>query len=314
MIQNTEEWKKWRHAGIGASESPIIMGVSRFKTKKELWAEKINPTPPKNEENFIHKKGHELERIARNNYQLQTFDDWAPKLAVHSENEKIRASLDGWNNRRQAIWECKYVGLEKYEKLKNTKLTPRERIPEDYWPQLMHQVLVTGAREIHFTAIVDDKVLKTLKPGETEQYNFFFPVTDAHKEYIEKELLPEILKFIHCVETKTEPALSSDDEVLIKDSELSKLLTKYKKTKNKLSELEKEEKALKEEIFSITLKTHNRVLCNGCKITETISADKEAPDFEAYVKAYGLEDAVINNGFIKKTKGRKTRKISEVKK
>ena len=51
--QNTEEWFKYRNSGIGASEAPIILGLSPYKTRIELYEQKINPVIEGNKSNFI---------------------------------------------------------------------------------------------------------------------------------------------------------------------------------------------------------------------------------------------------------------------
>ena len=38
--QQSPEWFEWRKTGITASDMPIIMGVSPYKTPWQLWAEK----------------------------------------------------------------------------------------------------------------------------------------------------------------------------------------------------------------------------------------------------------------------------------
>lgn len=40
LLQNTQEWEKFRLQKIGASDAPIIMGVSPWKTPFQLWLEK----------------------------------------------------------------------------------------------------------------------------------------------------------------------------------------------------------------------------------------------------------------------------------
>ena len=313
IIQNTPEWMKWRHSGIGASEANIIMNVSKHKTPLELWKEKINPTPPKEDDskNFICDKGHALEAIARRNYELETFDDWQPKLVEYGDESRLRASLDGWNEAKCAVWECKYMGADKYEDLQIEGLTNRGRVPTEYWPQLMHQAMVTGAKEIHLTGIIDNKVNKALGKNETEQYTFIFQVDEDCRTYIKNELLPKLIEFLQAIDNKTEPTASKDDVVNTKNSDLGKLLTKYKSVKTKIDKLAKEEKDLKKQIFGITLKIHNRVECKGYKITETISDDKVLPDYALYLSNIEMTDELlIEKGYVKTTKGRKTQKIT----
>ena len=41
LVQQSEEWLEFRRSRIGASDAPIIMGVSPWKTHYKLWVEKI---------------------------------------------------------------------------------------------------------------------------------------------------------------------------------------------------------------------------------------------------------------------------------
>lgn len=304
-IQGTAEWLKWRAEGVGASESPIIMGKSRFKTKLELYHQKVNPSAPEENPtpNFIFEKGHRLEEIARKVLELETFQSWAPKILEHEQMPRIRCSLDGMNEAEDAIWECKFMGKDKYEALVNYS-----QVPAEYYDQLMHQVLVTDAKEIWFTGIIDHSVNKRLEKGQTQQHTIVIPVTEEHRTYIKETLVPAIINFINCVDSKVPPTLSVDDFFECKDKELGKLLTKYKNVKIKLDDAKKDESALKDQIFAITSKIHNKVKFKDYKISETMSKGKEVPDYDRYLADNGID--LVGLGYMKMSKGRSTRKIS----
>lgn len=306
IIQNTDEWLEWRRNGIGASDAPIIMGVSKFKTANELWNEKTSNEVKKNEDSFITEKGHKLEKIARQKYELQTFMDWKPELAEHRDYPFLRASLDGLNAKYNAFWECKYMGKESYEKLKNTELKPRDRIPKQYYPQLMHQVLVTGFTEIHFTGIIDHQVNKDLKKGETEQFTLVYNIDADDITYIEKDLLPTLLSFWDAVKNRNEIKMSENDTLVVKDAELKRLLTQFKRNKKLLDKYIERDKTFKTAIFNLAQTFHNRVECDGHKITITKSKPKETFDYERYCK----ENKIDMTGYIVKSNPKTTKKIS----
>ena len=44
LRQNTPEWHRWRRQGIGASDAPVIMGETPFKTPRTLWSIKTGCT------------------------------------------------------------------------------------------------------------------------------------------------------------------------------------------------------------------------------------------------------------------------------
>ncbi|MGR5296975.1 lambda-exonuclease family protein [Vibrio mediterranei] len=41
LQQGTEAWRKWRDGGVGASDAITIMNLNPYKTRWELWAEKL---------------------------------------------------------------------------------------------------------------------------------------------------------------------------------------------------------------------------------------------------------------------------------
>ena len=71
LHQNTPEWHRWRRQGIGASDAPVIMGETPFKTPRTLWSIKTgrmreDPAGP------AARRGRELEWFARRAYERQT--------------------------------------------------------------------------------------------------------------------------------------------------------------------------------------------------------------------------------------------------
>ena len=86
LHQNTPDWHRWRMQGIGASDAPVIMGETPFKTPRKLWSIKTgrmqeDPSSP------AARRGHELEQFARRAYERQTSIQMEPLCLVHEELE-----------------------------------------------------------------------------------------------------------------------------------------------------------------------------------------------------------------------------------
>jgi predicted phage-related endonuclease len=106
-------------------------------------------------------------------------------------------------------------------------------VPEKYWPQLQHQLLVTGANKAHYYSFDGEKgVLIEVEPD---------------KKYCAK-LFIEIKKFWDCVESDTPPALSKKDFKTVKDSELEQLCEKWLELDRSIKVMEKNEKEIREKI------------------------------------------------------------------
>lgn len=222
MEQNTDSWLEWRRKGIGASDAPIIMGVSPWKTPHQLWEEKMGLT--QSQGSYITEKGHAMEPKAKANFELEQDDDFPTMLAVNTNHNWLRASLDGFNKEKNEIVEIKFSGKEDYENAK------KGEVPAKYWPQIQHQLLVTGAKVCHYYSFDGENgVSVPVKPD---------------MDYIEYELFPKLLEFWGLITTKTPPPLTDKDQVIIEDKGLLALADEYIKC-------DEESKALKKKMDDI---------------------------------------------------------------
>jgi putative phage-type endonuclease len=238
MEQNTADWLEWRRKGLGASDACIVMGVSPYKTRRQLWENKLKLRPD-DEGSFITELGHEFEPKARARFALETgIDLKADVCMVHAEFPYLRASLDGHCETERVFAEIKMVGKKKMEWLK----THRTPLPE-HFPQIQQQFLVTKYERGFYIAycLGDEK-------NEIVDYAAF-PV-QPDREYIPK-LFSELTAFWKLVETQTPPELELRDEYEFKAPEVIKLANDYKIMKEaaashqaKLEELESQLKAI----------------------------------------------------------------------
>ena len=68
LTQNTPEWLEYRKGHVGASDVPIIMGLSPWRTRYQLLLEKKGKLPGQ-KENASMRRGHEMEEAARHKAQ-----------------------------------------------------------------------------------------------------------------------------------------------------------------------------------------------------------------------------------------------------
>ncbi len=95
---NQDEWLAERMKGIGASEAPIVMGVSRYKSRDQLWAEKVSGVVPPQLSNNAIDLGHLLEIPLLDFYSKQTGHQVVHEGQVIYASDQfdfIRASPDG---------------------------------------------------------------------------------------------------------------------------------------------------------------------------------------------------------------------------
>ena len=94
LTQGTPEWLDMRRKHIMASDAPIIMRVSPWKTCFSLWEEKLGLRASP-QTNSAMERGNRLEPIALQAYNDYTGNCCEPQVVFHQEKKWMGASLDG---------------------------------------------------------------------------------------------------------------------------------------------------------------------------------------------------------------------------
>lgn len=144
-----EEWLKIRLKGIGASEASAIVGMNPYKTNVELWEEKTGRREPEDisDKPYV-KYGTEAEKHLRALFALDfpqyevNYKDF--DMRYNSDYPFIFATLDGELTEkatgRKGVLEIKTTEIMKSEQYGKWK----DRIPQNYYIQVIHQLLATG--------------------------------------------------------------------------------------------------------------------------------------------------------------------------
>lgn len=160
------QWLNWRHQGIGSSDACVIMGESRFKKYDVLLTEKVAPVFGEDQANpYIKDRGNRIEKLVRDFFEKEMGTTFS---AMNTESTFFpfqRASLDGITPDKRTIIEIKLLssvnpsninkqaaGYVKWEKAFYEGIVPRE-----YYPQLQHQLMVTGAEKCLFLGFKETK-------------------------------------------------------------------------------------------------------------------------------------------------------------
>jgi putative phage-type endonuclease len=146
-------WLKWRHGGIGSSDAAVIMGVSRFKTRDQLLIEKATGFTGEDQSNaYIKDRGNKIEVQVREFLEKEYCQSFAPMSCYMTNFTFLRCSLDGATQDRKTITEIKLLSVFNPAKpnkeaagYKKWELAQQGSIPEEYYPQIQHQLMITGA-------------------------------------------------------------------------------------------------------------------------------------------------------------------------
>lgn len=96
LQQNTLEWLQWRETGIGASDIATILGLSPYKTRYVLWAEKTGKqATPDLSHNPNVERGIRLEPYVRSRIEEVWNESLDVFCAEHDEHPQLKVSFDG---------------------------------------------------------------------------------------------------------------------------------------------------------------------------------------------------------------------------
>ena len=146
ILASRDEWLQNRQR-IGGSDASAVLGMNPYRTNIELWQIKTGQLEPDDisDKPYV-KYGTCAEQHLRELFKL----DYPEYQVFYEENNMFlndkypfaHASLDGWlidQDGRKGVWECKTTNiLQSMQKEKWNK-----RIPDNYYIQLLHYLMVT---------------------------------------------------------------------------------------------------------------------------------------------------------------------------
>ncbi|MBP9035385.1 MAG: YqaJ viral recombinase family protein [Pseudomonadales bacterium] len=147
LIQGTPEWLEARKGKRCASDAPAMLGFSKYETRAALmtrYATGISPeVDPATQARFD--RGHAAEAAARSIAEEMIGDELFPVTATDDSGEYL-ASFDGITMLEDVIWENKLMNADLL-----AFMLVNSDLPDSHWPQVEHQLLVSGAAKAFFT-------------------------------------------------------------------------------------------------------------------------------------------------------------------
>jgi putative phage-type endonuclease len=165
LDQNGPDWLAWRRKGIGASESAAVVGMNPWQSADDI-ADLKTGRKQDFEGNKHTERGKRLEPEARERYEQLMGWGMEPCCGLHDRHDFIRASLDGVREDGGLILEIKAPSIKWHRHV------IEEGIPDWYFCQVQHQLLVTGAPRAHFVSYCPSRVL-------SEEQSFILLNVDA---------------------------------------------------------------------------------------------------------------------------------------
>jgi len=153
MKPNTVEWELARKEGIGASDAPIILGLSPWKTRRQLFEEKTSET------------------LSVPTYPMLWGKRWeATALDIFVENTGFKVAYDTdecfvWSNERPwqfatfdgLIDNGSFVEIKCPLSIKSHQMAVNDTIPEHYLAQMQHQFCLRDCDKAYYISLFIDK-------------------------------------------------------------------------------------------------------------------------------------------------------------
>lgn len=229
LQQNTPEWLEFRRRKIGASDSPIIIGVSPWKTPLQLWEEKLGLR--QGVETIAMRRGSDLEHTARCFYQDLMGYEIKPKVMIHPDFDWMMASLDGMSVDGKNVVEIKCPGKKTHE------MAECGIVPDHYMPQLQHQMSVAGVDKMEYVSFFE---------GDLR----IIPVN--RNDAMIKEIIQKDHRFWECLNSFSMPEETNRDFTVITDEQFDTLAEELKQIIISRKNLEDREEYLKKCLIDVS--------------------------------------------------------------
>ena len=205
-FKDEPDWLSGRMNGIGGSDASSIVGVNPYKTNIDLFEEKTGRKIPEDisEKPYViyGKKAEEFIReLFKLDYPEYEVEHHEFRILQSLEYPFMQASLDGEltdQDGRKGILEIKTTNI--LQSMQREKW--RDRIPDNYYLQVLHYLLVTG---YEFVVLRAHLISGWDRDVRTQVKHYFIERSEVQEDL--EYLLQEEIKFWKYVESGRKPPL-----------------------------------------------------------------------------------------------------------
>ena len=188
----TTEQVAERTAYIGGSDIAAILGLSRFKTPLQVWAEKTGNLVPEDISHKMHVRlGNKLEATVCELFTEETGKAvaLAPNVLFHPKYPYLRGRLDRTVVGENAVLEAKTTSAW------NAKQWEGEEIPAEYILQTHWYMELGGFDRGYVACLVGNQGfhVKTLTRDDALQQEMVIKAVDFWTRYIEPKVMPSVV-------------------------------------------------------------------------------------------------------------------------
>ncbi|PHI05714.1 YqaJ viral recombinase family protein [Fusobacterium polymorphum] len=277
---NEDDWHKLREKRIGGSDVGAILGVNPYKSIVDVYVDKTEGSNFKGNE--LTHWGHMLEGTI-----LKEFSNKHKELIVYEVpysvvNDFLIANLDGALKDKET---GDYGVLEiKTTSLWNKKDWEDDVIPQYYYAQVQHYLMLTGYKFAYIAVLIGGQQYKEFKIERSEEdINLIRnKATEFYQENLLKKIPPMPDGSDAYMNYLKQKALEIENNEVIEFADLEEKAVKIKELSKEINSLKKEQDLLKEEIMLELINNGTQKGVAG-KFKFNIQTRK-TPDFEAMAK------------------------------
>lgn len=278
---NDDDWHTLREKRIGGSDIGAILGVNPYKSIIDVYIDKTEGSTFKGN-NATH-WGHMLEstiikEFASRHKELLVFD--APFSIV---DNFLIANLDGVLKDKESgdfgVLEIKTTSLW------NKKEWEEDTIPQSYYAQVQHYLMLSGYRFAYVAVLIGGQEYKEFKVERSEEDIALIreKATEFYKENILKQIPPIPDGSDAYMDYLKKKAMDIENDTVVEFVDLEEKAQKVKDIGKEINNLKKEQDLLKEQIMLELINNGTQKGVAG-KIKFNIQT-KKSPDIEAMIKA-----------------------------
>ena len=239
--QRSKSWLEFRKGKLGGSSAGSVLGINPYCSPLDLYNQIKEITPPV-EENRAMKRGSSLENEALSWLMMTTGQAFYPDVLTFCKNDRIIASLDGINMKRNTIVEIK-CSDRIYEDAKKFKIQPY------YHAQMQHCMMVAECDSCLFVAF--------------DGFEGIISEVKRDQEFIDKLYQAE-LQFLEYLDTDTPHPSNARQYLPIEVNDYqNKLISDWINVNNQLKHVQEMEKSIRASLCDLSDDRDCELIHNG---------------------------------------------------
>ncbi|MCK5602613.1 YqaJ viral recombinase family protein [Candidatus Pacearchaeota archaeon] len=287
-MENREQWLAERKLGIGGSDAPAVLGLSKWRTPLEVYQEKTGEIDTSGVDSPAMYWGRTLEPVVRQRYSDEEgVTVIVPDAIVSEKYPFMRANIDGYTNDGRLI-EIKTARFPDGWGEPGT-----DEIPQMYLIQVQHCMIVTGLQVADVPVLISGQDYRKYIVEEDRELQQM--IIDIEADFWNNHVLTNIPPEPVSLAEVQRRYVQSQDSIILANSEVRDAVAELNSVKRDKKQLEIDEERLKTIIMKFM--GSNDKLMHGDRLLTTWKSAKPSMRFDA--KAFKAANPDLHKEFTK---------------